>query len=75
MRPRKGTRAVNLDWRTQARAALAQFNAAETPKSRIAALNKLRPLFAGEGALKEALRKCLKQANRVERLSTKQCKP
>jgi hypothetical protein len=61
--------AGRLLWRTQVRAALAEFNFARHPAQRMAALRKLQPLFAGDGALKPVLRKYLALTKRAERLS------
>jgi hypothetical protein len=57
-----------LPWQTQALAALAEFDSAKTPSQRMVALRKLQPLFAGNGARKAALRKCVELTRKVERV-------
>jgi len=57
-----------LPWQTQALAALAEFDSAKTTSRRMVALRKLQPLFAGSGARKAALRKCLAVTIKAERM-------
>jgi hypothetical protein len=59
---------VGLPWQTQVRAALAELDFAKASSQRMAALRKLQPLFAGKGARKTALRKCLALTIKAERL-------
>lgn len=59
-----------LPWQTQVAAALAEFDIAKSSRERMAALRKLQPLFAGNGARRKALRRCLALMRRAERLGT-----
>jgi hypothetical protein len=59
---------VGLPWQTQVLAALAEFDSGKTPSQRMAALGKLRPLFAGNGELKKVLTRCLALLIRAERM-------
>lgn len=52
-------------WQAEALATLSEFDSAKDSNGRMKALNKLQPLFAGGGALKEVLRKCLALAKRA----------
>ena len=55
-------------WQMQVLAALAEFDFATAHSQRMAALGKLKALFAGNGALSAVLRKCLALTIRAERL-------
>ena len=55
-------------WQAHVLAIVAEFDCAKTPSQRMALLRKLRPLFAGNGARRAALRKCLALTIRAERL-------
>jgi hypothetical protein len=70
MRRHRSKEVGQLTWQTQALAALAEFDSAKAPSQRVAALRKLKSLFAGAGELKKVLRKCLALTKRAERLST-----
>jgi hypothetical protein len=67
MRRHRSKEARRLPWQAQVLAALAEFDFAKAPSQRMAALRKLQPLFAGRGALKKVLRKCLALTKRAER--------
>jgi hypothetical protein len=71
MRRNRCKEAGRRPWETQVLAALAEFDFAKASSQRMAALKKLQPLFAGDGALKKALRKCLALTRRAERLSNR----
>jgi hypothetical protein len=68
MRHHGSKKAGKLSWQTQVLASLAEFDRANTPSQRMAALRELQSLFAGDGALKKVLRKCLALTKRAERL-------
>ena len=57
-----------LPLQTRVLHALSEFDSAKTPSERMAALSKLQPLIAGNGAGNAALRKCLALIKKVERL-------
>jgi hypothetical protein len=59
---------TQLPWQTQVLAALSELDSAKSPSQRMAALGQLRPLFAGNGARKAALRNCLALLIRAERM-------
>jgi hypothetical protein len=61
--------AGRLSWQTQVGAALAEFDSAKAPSQKMAALRKLQSLFAGNGARKKVLRRCLALLRRTEQLS------
>ena len=68
MRRKASGNAEPLPWKRRVLAALTEFDCATARSQRMAALGKLQTLFAGKGARKEALRKCLALTRRVERL-------
>jgi hypothetical protein len=70
MRHQKSKKTGGLPWQTQVLASLAEFDLASTPSQRMAALRELQSLFAGDGALKKVLRKCLALTRRAERLGS-----
>lgn len=68
MRRHRSSEVKRITWHSRALVALAEFDLAKTHSQRMAALRKLQPLFAGNGARKAALRKCLALTRRVERV-------
>jgi len=69
MRRHRSKEIGQLPWQTQALAVLAEFDSANAPSQRVAALRKLQLLFAGDGELKRVLRKCLALTRRADRMS------
>ena len=68
MRRDRSRKVKQLPWKTQVLAAVKELDFAKAPKERMAALGRLRSLFAGGGSLKKVLRKCLALIRRFERL-------
>ena len=68
MKSHRSKEVRQLPLQTRVLHALSEFDSAKTPSERMAALSKLQPLIAGNGARNAALRKCLALIRRVERL-------